>query len=61
MQQVTETKKRKPAHVRMAEWRERMKAEGFEPITEWVPTEAKALVRDICKKLREGKRTTKKK
>lgn len=59
MSQVTETKQRKPTRVRMAEWRERMKAEGFEPITEWVPTESKALVRDICKKLREVKRTAK--
>jgi hypothetical protein len=36
-----------------------MKAEGFEPITEWVPAESRPLVRDICKKLREAKRTTK--
>jgi hypothetical protein len=57
MSEVTKQPKSNP--TRQAEHRDRMRASGLVPITEWIPPESKPLVRDICKKLREGKRTTK--
>jgi hypothetical protein len=39
---------------KQAAYRERMRERGFVPIQEWIPPESKALVRSICKRLREG-------
>lgn len=53
MSQVTETRKGKPTRERMAAWRERMKAEGLAPITEWVPVDGRDLLRSIARTMRE--------
>ncbi|NCA73098.1 MAG: DUF3018 family protein [Sphingobacteriia bacterium] len=54
MSQVTKTPKSNPS--RQAAHRERLRASGLVPITEWVPPESKALVQSICKRLRESKK-----
>ncbi|NCC29825.1 MAG: DUF3018 family protein [Gammaproteobacteria bacterium] len=55
MSEVT-TPKSNPS--RQAAHRERLRAAGLVPITEWIPPESKELVRGICKRLREGKTKT---
>jgi hypothetical protein len=57
MSEVTKQPKSNPS--RQAAHRDRMRAAGLVPITEWIPPESKALVRSICKRLREGKTKTK--
>jgi hypothetical protein len=44
---------------KQAAYRDRMRAAGLVPITEWIPPESKALVRGICKRLREGAKAKK--
>ena len=45
---------------KQAAYRQRMREAGMVPIHDWAPREAADLVHDICRKLREAKKTTKK-
>ena len=51
MSEVTKQPKSNPS--RQAAHRDRMRAAGLVPITEWIPPESKELIRGICKRLRE--------
>ena len=45
---------------KQAAYRQRMRESGMVPIHDWAPRESAELVHDICRKLREAKKTTKK-
>ena len=44
---------------RQREYKARMRAKGFEQVPVWVPADAKPLIRDVAKKLREGAKAKK--